>query len=159
MEQNTLTYNNLAGNEAFNINAESVRSYNIKDFDKTISVKIKDIHKFATGLGVHSQWTMLLEDNMIQAINNLLKKNEFLQVTLQLTENLITEEEYELEITSHPDKYIIDTHELSNPFTMNAIQAILRKINRNFTTDEVSEMFSVSPESIDKFMQVQLSSY
>jgi hypothetical protein len=92
----------------------------------------------------------LRNDFCIVAIRNLLKKNEFLELSLQLSEKLITETEFEKEIESNPEKYIITLNRLENPFQLHIISSILTKIGGTFKIDEVSELFSLDTRSINK---------
>lgn len=90
----------------------------------------------------------LRNDFCILAIKNLLKKNEFLQLSLQLSEKLITESEFESEIDENPDRYIIQMNELEDSINLNVISSILTKIGKSFNIDEVSELFSIDVRSI-----------
>lgn len=91
----------------------------------------------------------LRNDYCIVAIRNLLKKNEFLQLSLQLSEKLITESEFEAEIDQNPDKYIIQMNNIDDHVHLNVISNILTKIGKTFNVDEVSELFSIDARSIN----------
>ncbi|MCA4897462.1 MAG: hypothetical protein ACK514_01015 [Bacteroidota bacterium] len=91
----------------------------------------------------------LRNDYCIVAIRNLLKKNEFLQLSLQLSEKLITESEFETEIDQNPDKYIIQMNNIDDHVHLNVISNILTKIGKTFNVDEVSELFSIDARSIN----------
>lgn len=92
---------------------------------------------------------VLRNDYYVVAIRNLLKKNEFLQLSLQLSEKLVSEEEFDLEIEKNPDKYIIQMKNLEHPIQLHVISNVINKIGKSFTTDEVSELFSIDSRSID----------
>lgn len=91
----------------------------------------------------------LRNDYCIVAIRNLLKKNEFLQLSLQLSEELITESEFEAEIDQNPDKYIIQMNNIDDHVHLKVISNILTKIGKTFDVDEVSELFSIDARSIN----------
>lgn len=91
----------------------------------------------------------LRNDYCIVAIRNLLKKNEFLQLSLQLSEKLITESEFETEIDQNPEKYIIQMNNIDDHIHLNVISNILTKIGKTFNVDEVSELFSIDTRSIN----------
>lgn len=91
----------------------------------------------------------LRNDYCIIAIRNLLKKNEFLQLSLQLSEKLISESEFDIEIEQNPDKYIIQMNNIDNHVHLNVISNILTKIGKTFNVDEVSELFSIDARSIN----------
>jgi len=88
------------------------------------------------------------EEFYLVAINNLLKKSDFLQLSLQHAEKVLTDEEFENELDSNSEKYLIDLHEFSEPSDINVIGDIVNQIERDFTVDEVSEIFSVTPECL-----------
>lgn len=86
----------------------------------------------------------------ITAIKNLVKKNDFLQLSLQLSEKLITEEQFDQEIETNPDQYIIKLSNQVEPKDLHIISNIIRKIGKKFTTDEVAELFSFDTRSINE---------
>jgi len=92
----------------------------------------------------------LRNDYCIIAIRNLLKKNEFLQLSLQLSEKLISEVEFETEIEHNPEKYIIQMNNIEDGIHLRVISKILTEIGKTFNVDEVSELFSLDARSIDK---------
>lgn len=94
------------------------------------------------------------QDYCFLAINNLMKKNAFLSLSLQLAENLITEEDFEKEIENNRDKYIIELHHIANPDHMLIISDIVHRISSRLTTDEVSEMFSVDLFSLNNSLNL-----
>ncbi|MCK9412117.1 MAG: hypothetical protein M0Q53_07430 [Prolixibacteraceae bacterium] len=91
----------------------------------------------------------LRNDYCIVAIKNLIKKNEFLQLSMQLSENLISETEFETEIEENPEKYIIQINRLNHPINLHVISNILTQIGKSFNLDEVSELFSFDTRSIN----------
>jgi len=94
-----------------------------------------------------------LKDQLyITGINNLIKKNNLLQQTIQLAEGFITEEEFEQEIDQNPDQFIISIREPHGLEELIVLKNIVKKIGKNFSVDEVSEIFSISLDNYDKFL-------
>jgi len=86
----------------------------------------------------------------ISAIRNLIKKNSFLQLTMQLVENQITEEEYASQIESHPENYIVDINQINSANDIEIVCEIIKSIGLNFSIDEVSEVFSLDLEDYEE---------
>lgn len=81
-----------------------------------------------------------------EAINNLIKKTKFLQLYIQLIENQIDEDEYEMELTSNPDEYFIEMKELKSQIDFIALLSVLQKLPKNLSVDDVSEIFGIQQE-------------
>lgn len=90
------------------------------------------------------------KDFCIVAIKNLLKKNRFSELSLDLAEEVITEEEFDQEIDRNPQKYTIDINYLESKMEAKIIANIVSKISENLTVDEVSEIFSVDSDDLEK---------
>lgn len=90
------------------------------------------------------------ENYFVLAINNLVKKSDFLQLSLQHAERIISDEEFENELENNSDKYIIDLKEIEDNIDINIVSEIVAKLDREFTIDEVCELFSIAPH---RFMQ------
>lgn len=88
----------------------------------------------------------------ITGIDNLIKKNNLLQHSVQLAEGFITEEEFEREIEENPDNFIISIREPYNLDELIVLKDIVKKIGRQFSVDEVSEIFSISLNNYNKFL-------
>lgn len=86
----------------------------------------------------------------IKAIRNLIIKNNFLELTIKLSEDQITENEYSYEIKSNPDKYIIDVGFLEDPNDLIVINEIVKRIGLEFSVDEVADLFSLDPNDLEK---------
>lgn len=84
------------------------------------------------------------------AIENLIKKTEFLQLALQLSDKLITEDEFENELQNNTEKYLIQMKQLEQPGHIHIMAEILGRLGRNFNIDEVSELFSIEIQSLNK---------
>ncbi|MEI8203785.1 MAG: hypothetical protein WCH34_12265 [Bacteroidota bacterium] len=87
------------------------------------------------------------------AIDNLLKKNEYLQLTIQFNDDLIDEDEFEEELEKNEDKYLIKMNPAFVESDFNIISSIIQKLNRNFSNDEISELFAIPFDKSNKFIQ------
>lgn len=93
------------------------------------------------------------EELYITAIDNLLKKVEFINLTMQLDQNLITEEEFDEELENNEDIYLIKINPNFKDIDLELVQSITQKLNnRKFSIDEISEMFSISIETIEEYV-------
>lgn len=96
------------------------------------------------------------DEYCIKAIRNLIIKNNFLELSLELSEDQITEEEYSEEIENNPEKYIIDLEYIENPNDIKIINEIVKKIGIEFSVDEVAELFSLDSEDLEsKVKQIE----
>jgi len=95
------------------------------------------------------------EDLYITALDNLLKKVDYLHLTMQLDQNLIDENEFDKELENE-DKYLIKINENFKNIDLNLILSITNKLkNRNFSSDEISELFSIEVEKIEDYIDNQ----
>jgi len=94
------------------------------------------------------------EDFYILGFKNLLKQKRFLELSLELSDDLITEEEYETEIEENFEKYTIQLNNLDDINDLKIIEHITNKIGENFSIDEVSEIFSISCKSMNKALSL-----
>lgn len=92
------------------------------------------------------------ESFYILAVDNLMKKNDFLQLSIQLDQQLITEEEFEKELEENESKYLIKMNNNCNKVDFEIALDILPKLNRTFTADEVSELFAIPLENIHYYL-------
>lgn len=94
------------------------------------------------------------EELYIRALRNLYRKLDFMELNQSLDMSDITEEEYDNELETHEDKYLIPAP-TGAPSLQQIIQItdILKRLGRekNISVDEVSEMFSLE---MDKTMGV-----
>jgi len=88
----------------------------------------------------------------ITAVDNLLKKNDFLQLTIQLDQELISEEEFEEELQRNECKYLIKTNSAFDKNDFKVVTDILLKFDRKFTGDDASELFSIPLENINSLL-------
>lgn len=85
---------------------------------------------------------------LIKAIGNLLKKNEFLQLYIQMIDGQISEEEYEVELQENSDKYFISMEPIANEEQFEVLIKIVRDFPKQLSLDECSEIFGISNEHI-----------
>lgn len=92
------------------------------------------------------------EKLFLTAVDNLIKKNDFLQLTIQLDQELISDEEFQEEIENNEQKYLIIMNVNYNENDFKLAAEILPKLGRNFSVDEVSELFSIPIENIHTYL-------
>lgn len=88
------------------------------------------------------------EELYVTAIRNLLKKNNYLNLALKLSEGDISEDEFDKEIENNPKEYIIELNEIKDEDTLYHITELVKNIGKSFTIGEVSELFSIEDDSI-----------
>jgi hypothetical protein len=93
------------------------------------------------------------ENYYVIAVNNLIKKTEFLQLSLQFAQEVITSDEYQQEINNNSDKYLIKFDCPFNKIDMPLIEEILDKVEKkDLTIDEVSDLFSIESNQLHKML-------
>ena len=120
----------------------------------TITIEKKDMDYLIAQVNFRNHISEIKEGYCFTAINNLVKKTEYLQLSLQLAENLISEDEFEAELESFPEKYVIKLNDIESPAHLHIIGGLLGKLGRQFTVDEVSELFSIDTRSINNSLAV-----
>lgn len=94
------------------------------------------------------------EELYLRALRNLYRKLDFIELNQSLDMSDITEDEYDHELETHEDKYLIPAP-TGAPSLQQIIQItdILKRLGRekDISVDEVSEMFSLE---MDKAMGV-----
>lgn len=90
----------------------------------------------------------------VTAIDNLLKKVEYLNLTMQLDQNLITEDEFDNELEKNEENYLIKINPKFKDIDIQLVQSITQRLKkRNFSSDDISEIFSIPVESIEEFIE------
>jgi hypothetical protein len=84
----------------------------------------------------------------IRAIKNLLKQKEFLNLQYLYSNEMITDDEFSQELDENEDKYLIHVDNDLNNKSFDVLCKVLKKINLNFTDDDLSEIFSVRTHNI-----------
>ena len=71
---------------------------------------------------------------------------------MQLDQNLIDEDEFDKELENE-DKYLIKMNDSFKSIDFNLVLSITNKLkNRNFSSDEISELFSIEVEKIEDYI-------
>ncbi len=112
-------------------------------------INIQEMASYVESAKNNFSYNLKKENLYVTAIVNLIKKTEFLQLLIQLSEKSITEAEYDKEIEENPSKYIIETDYLNSLDDLSIIGEIVRKIGLSMQTDEVAEMFSIELSSLN----------
>ncbi len=112
----------------------------------------RNIDEFKQRIVYYDKQNNLKEEFYLKGINNLIKKNNLLQLSLQLADNLITEEEFEDEINNNSEKYIISVQHVTSVNQLYILKDIVKKIGKEFSVDEITEMFSLSFNNLDKVL-------
>lgn len=86
----------------------------------------------------------------VKAIKNLLKQKEYVNLMYQLSNELISNEEFNNELDQNEDKYLIKIDQDLNLDNYKAIVEILENLKQDFTEDDVSEIFSLKTGFISK---------
>ena len=82
------------------------------------------------------------EEYLVTAINNLLKTQEYLQLTIQRKEKLISKKKFNKELRK--DKYILKTDTTFDDSDFIVIENVIKRLERqDLTHDEISAMFSI----------------
>jgi len=88
------------------------------------------------------------EEFFFTGIKNLRKNVKFLQLAKDLAAKHITEDDFENEIESNPEKYLIDINPMTNPNDIVLLHEIVNKIGDDLSIDEAGDIFSFDPNSI-----------
>lgn len=92
-------------------------------------------------------------DMLITAINNRTKERDYFRLYCDMLDNSITEEEFDNEIDTNEDKYVIS---YNNCFSdIQALRQILlfsEKINDVDSVEDFATLFSYNPESLKKLL-------
>ncbi len=113
---------------------------------RTDRVKIDSLRRI---LNDYALFQNKKDEYCIKAIRNLIIKNNFLELTLELAEENITEDYYLEEIDKNHDKYVIDINYISEPDDIKVVNEIVKKIGLEFSIDEVAEMFSLDSKDME----------
>jgi hypothetical protein len=88
---------------------------------------------------------IIMEQYYITAINNLLRQINYLELQQQLITNQIDEVQFNKELETHPNKYIITINDIS--IDKSIILNILSKIDisiRELSVNDIGELFSTT---------------
>lgn len=100
---------------------------------------------------------MIKEDYYKIAVQSLIKKSNFCQLSLELEEGLISGNEYEKEIEKNPEKYVIELTPLKEANHLYIISEIVKDLGIDFSIDEVADLFAITPDSLNNaFVELKL---
>jgi hypothetical protein len=116
----------------------------------TFEASAAKISAFKEAVNYYSSFLNKKEEYCIKAIKNLIKKNNFLELSLELSENQISEDEFEMEIESNPNKFVVDINYIKDALDLKVINEIVKKLETELTIDEVAEIFSLDSNDIEK---------
>jgi hypothetical protein len=84
----------------------------------------------------------------IKAIQNLLKQKDYINLLYQVSNELISEDEFSDELENNEKQYLIDIDNDLTFSNFNSISKIITKIGTSFTDDDISEIFSIKTSNI-----------
>lgn len=90
-----------------------------------------------------------------QAIGNLYKKSKFLQLYIQLAEEQITEDEYELELKKNAKLYFIEMKEMQSHLDHAALLQVLHNMPINISIDDLSEILGIKTDSLKEYLTLK----
>jgi len=91
------------------------------------------------------------ESFLIEAVQNFIRKMNFLELNESLEDGEISEEEFNIALEKDVNRYAITLKDIDNPNDALIIADLIKKIGydlREFSTSEVSEMFSVKENQL-----------
>ncbi len=146
------TYHENIGELAQDFTSQIYEPFSGSKKDEVISVTfhLSQIKSLRNLISEFNLYQCKKEEYFVKAIKNLIIKNNFLELSLELSENQITEDEYCKEIEDHPEKFVIDIEKINDASTIGIINDIIKKIGVEFTIDEVSEIFSVDSNELEE---------
>lgn len=118
----------------------------IYSMSSTFAIEITETEKDATFLFDFEYKKR--ETFLITAFRNLLKKNDFLQLSSELSSDVISDEEFNEELERNPSKYIIDVQRMNDSYDLHIISDIIQKVGVEISIDEVAEIFSLEYQSV-----------
>jgi len=123
----------------------------VSDRENTVEFKLdqNNIASFFERINNFNNYHHYCQHYSVIAIRNLIKKNEYLQLHLQLSQNLIDEKEFEDEVKHNEEKYLIRLSPLKNSNEIHIISDIVKKVGVDMSIDDVGEIFSIDPNSFN----------
>jgi len=89
---------------------------------------------------------MKKEQYYIEAIKNLIKKNNFLSLD-------VDDEEWKRECENNPEKYVIDLKPLKDPEDIKIITEIVKELGiEDYSIDEIGELFGIDFREFKKLL-------
>lgn len=116
----------------------------------------EEVDKYFSNLPIKSHkisFSKEKENLYIIAIENLLKRINFLELLQENSNKSITYEDFLNEIERNPKKYTVEIKSNNNPNILKIISEIILKIDpsiKDFSTSDVLEMFSIQNDKLLK---------
>lgn len=89
----------------------------------------------------------------IKAIKNLIKQKEFLNLQYQVSNELISDEEFNNELDLNEDKYLISINDKLTTRKLKTLSNIIENLNEKFSEDDISELFSIRTHKIESLIK------
>lgn len=96
------------------------------------------------------------ENFYAKAIKNLIKKNDYLQLTMQFDQDLISEDEFYDELEQNEDSYLIKIDHSFNESDFKFINEIIHRLEKDFSSDEIAEIFSIPIEVVNMYIDAHI---
>ena len=81
-------------------------------------------------------------------VKNLMKKNNYLNLSWLLDKGQITEDDFQVEIETNPNLYVIEPNGEVNEEIITTINEILGELNIQLDASEVSELFALDYQDL-----------
>ncbi len=84
---------------------------------------------------------------LINAVRNLIRKNNMIELRISLKNKIITQDDYELEINKNSDLYFFKLNESTPKYVILLAISLIKQLNfDHYTEREIAELFSIKPE-------------
>ncbi|AKK73663.1 hypothetical protein OK18_14575 [Chryseobacterium gallinarum] len=147
---NDITEFELTNNETYFSNNDSYLSFGFIVNDLTLT-KVTNLrsnfirHDFQLPIYEITRNFHEKEQIYITAIRNLLKQKRYLNLMYELSNEYITEDEFNDELENNEDQYLIKTdNRLDSINKINNLSSVISKIDVDFDEEDLFEIFSVS---------------
>ena len=81
-------------------------------------------------------------------VKNLMKKNNYLNLSWLLDKGQITEDDFQVEIETNPNLYVIEPNGEVNEDIINVVNEILGELNIQLDASEVSDLFALDHQAL-----------
>ncbi|WMI66714.1 hypothetical protein RBH94_06005 [Aestuariibaculum sp. YM273] len=88
----------------------------------------------------------------VKAIQNLKKQKEYVNLLYQVSNELISDEEFSTELEENESKYLIKLDNKLNAKNFFTISKIMNRIGDVLLDDDLSEIFSLKSENFEKIL-------
>lgn len=83
-----------------------------------------------------------------RAVENLYRRINFLELTIDCLNEYVSEDEFEEALTTREDEYVISFRDIENNLETEAIYDIVRVLEKPFDVHEVAELFGVEEKAL-----------